>query len=129
VKIMECHSNLLKPNTESIPTKAHGFDETVIDALGRSVDPHTSYVWTVRSVTATFTAAVSSGFLPDCKLHGVIPIITSPGLHAVIEHVQTGMIRLYALNAETARPYVVAECSVDRLLAMLRDPALFRRPA
>jgi hypothetical protein len=99
--------------------------DTVVDALGRKVNPHTSYVWTPTSVTATFRAAISSQYLPDCKLHAVIPITKRAGLHAVVEHVRTGKIGLYALNSETARPYLVAECSPDRLIAMLQNPALF----
>jgi hypothetical protein len=106
-----------------------GADGTVIDALGRSVDPHSCYVWTETSVTATFAAAVSSAYLPDCKLHGVMRVSMRPGLHALIEHIRTGTIGLYALNPETARPYLVAECSLDRLLAILRNLPLLGRSA
>lgn len=103
-------------------------DHTVIDALGRRVNPYTGYTWTLTSVAATFEASVSSGFIPECKFHGVIPV-TGRGLHAVIENLRTGMIGLYGLDPETARPFLVSECSADRLPAMLRSLLLGRQSA
>jgi hypothetical protein len=125
---MECHYNQFNFTTENSPSKASTGNDTVTDALGRSVNRYAGYVWTVTSVTATFTAAISSGYLPDCRLHGVIPT-TSCGLHALIENLPTGMIGLYGLDPETARPFLVSECSPDRLPAMLRNLLLGRRTA
>ena len=71
---MEYHNSLLNFSAEKSPKQVGEIDATVIDALGRRVNPHTGYVWTVTSVTATFNAAISSGYLPDCKLHGVVRI-------------------------------------------------------
>ena len=108
---------------------APGTDGMVVDALGRSVNPHTSYVWTSTSVIATFAAAMISGYLPDSELLGVIRISTRPGLHALVWHVRKNTIGLYALNPETARPYLVEECSIDRLLTGLRNLPVLKIPA